>query len=146
MSAEVKQMAKIWTIESGEYSDYRVNGIYSTKENAEAVLAKLASVTGFGFTEYRLRERDLDPGVEALREGYTIFVVNMLYDGTVEKISPSEWELSEETWIWRRTTAPFYRGKGIPDVLVVTTFARGEAHAVKIANEKRVQKIAGNEW
>ena len=25
---------KVWTVEQGEYSDYRVVGIFSTKENA----------------------------------------------------------------------------------------------------------------
>ena len=34
-------MTTVWVIETGEYSDYRVEGVFSTKERAEAVNAKV---------------------------------------------------------------------------------------------------------
>ena len=137
---------KVWTIESGQYSDYRVDGIFSTRENAEAVAAKLTS-EGKGWHDYRIEERELDPGVEGLREGYGCFVVWMLRDGTVESVRQWEWDISDSTpEVWRRSQAPINQGKNVPDCLNTTVFARDEQHAIKIANEQRAQLIANNEW
>lgn len=145
MSAEQKT---VWTIESGEYSDYRVDGVYSSREHAEAVVAKLrATGPDWRGDDYRLVERELDPGVEALRKGYKRFYVWMLFDGTVESIREDDgWEVATSFEVWRRSTAPVNRGKNVPDCLNATLFARDEQHAIKIVNEQRAQMIATGKW
>jgi hypothetical protein len=42
--------------------------------------------------------------------------------------------------------APAYRGKGFPDVLNATVWAKDAKHAAKIVNEYRTQMIANGEW
>lgn len=73
----------------------------------------------------------------------------MLKDGTVERARPEDGicgDLAGEAWIWRRSTAAAYRGKGVPDALSATVWAKDEAHAVKITNEHRTQMIASGQW
>jgi hypothetical protein len=53
----------VWVIEQGEYSDYRVVGVYSTKENAEMVCAKINAHRGYD--EASIAEWEMDAGVEA---------------------------------------------------------------------------------
>ena len=54
--------------------------------------------------------------------------------------------MSSTLAIWRRTQAPAYKGKGIPDALNGSVLAKDEKHAVKIANEQRTQMIALGRW
>ena len=73
----------------------------------------------------------------------------MLRDGTVEKINKqgvSSYDLAGACQIWRRSQAPAYRGTGVQDALDATVWATDEQHAIKIANEKRIQMIAGDKW
>ena len=73
----------------------------------------------------------------------------MLRDGTVEKVGESEASDAKypgQVGIWKRSTAPAYRGKGVPDVMTATVWARDEKHAVKIVNEYRTEWIASNKW
>lgn len=135
----------VWIIEDGEYSDYRVVGIYSTRENAERVAAKMNE--GRSRDLATVAERRLDPGIEALNEGLMSFRVLMLRDGTVESVEPRgeawSWgDLEDEAYVWSRSKTP----SGRPDVLYATVWAKGEKHAVKIVNEKRAQVIASGEW
>lgn len=36
----------VWVIEQGEYSDYRVVGVYSSRENAERIAEKINAEAG----------------------------------------------------------------------------------------------------
>lgn len=65
---------KVWVIEDGEYSDYHVVGVFSSRENAELVRSKLKSGD--------IEEWDLDPAVDKLNAGMEKFYVHMLRDGT----------------------------------------------------------------
>lgn len=128
----------VWVIEAGEYSDYQVVGVFSTRENAELV----ASAIGYG----SIAEWDLDPGVDGLRQGHPRFRVLMLRDGSVESVEVQEGWNAETFYVWPRSREPIYAGKGIPDALNAWVWARDEKHAVKIVNEKRAQMIANGEW
>ena len=59
---------KVWTLEDGEYSNYSVNGVYSSRSNAEAV----QSIIGGDIVE-----RELNPGLKEIRRGWKRFMVIM---------------------------------------------------------------------
>ena len=140
-------MKSVWVIEQGSYSDYHVVGVFSSRENAEAIMEK----AGGSLYDAEIDQWELDPGVEALHKGLNKYSVWMLRNGDLE----SEIKRDEDPWrdswaddlrIWRRTQAPMYQGKGIPDVLQASVWAKDEKHAVKIVNERRTQAIASGEW
>jgi hypothetical protein len=135
----------IWVIESGSYSDYRVDGVYSSKKNAEMAKRALKSALSSDMT---IREWELDPGIEDFRKGYDYWHILMLRDGTVEgDVKRNRYPSAGSTYgIWKRTEAPATKGKGIPGALLANVWARNAKHAVKIVNEKRAQMIANGEW
>ena len=141
-------MKSIWMIEQGSYSDYRVVGVYSTKEGAELVCAKINGEESYELAV--VSEWPLDPGVEAINQGLSPFTVLMLRDGTTEKVwmdaDDFEYALNAQPMIWRRSEAPAYQGKNIPDCLMARVFAKDSQHAVKIVNEHRTRMSASGEW
>jgi hypothetical protein len=74
----------------------------------------------------------------------------MLRDGTTEEVFQTERDaynygnLGHK--IWRRSQAPVYRGKGVPDCLRSDVLATSQEHAVKITNEHRIRIIESGEW
>lgn len=136
----------VFVIEQGEYSDYRVVGVFSTKKKAQTVYDALKAA-GNSDLHDKISEWTLDPFVLELQKGYSPFVVIMLKDGTVERCDRREFSsYCSNSFLWKRTEAPAYKGKGIPDALNATVFARNEKHAIKIANEHRTKMIANGEW
>jgi hypothetical protein len=135
-----------WVIEQGEYSDYRVVGVFTSRENAERIAEKIN-----GDRTYDLATVDewlLDPGIQALNQGHHRYHVLMLRDGTTESVERevSPWFLSNlvsEFFIWSRSTAP---APHLPDALRASVWAGSDAHAVKVVNERRLQMIASGEW
>ncbi len=142
-------MKSIWVIEKGSYSDYRVVGVYSTKEGAELVCKRINGADDYSDRAI-VSEWPLDPGVEAINQGLSPFVVHMLRDGTTEKVwmdeSDFEYTLNDQPTIWRRSEAPAYRGKNAQDYITARVFAKDSQHAVKIVNEHRTRMIASGEW
>ena len=140
----------VWVVEHGEYSDYRVVGVFSSKANAQQI-ADLVNTTDYGWRDdARVSEWPMDPAVDELRQGFHQFLIDMRRDGTTERIEiqrVSVYELAGSVQMWRRTRAPAYRGNpDKPDVLQAQIWARDEPHAVKIANEHRTRLIATGEW
>jgi hypothetical protein len=136
----------LYAVSSGSYSDYRVVAIFSTQEKAEVYKATFPD-SDLNETE----EYPLDPPLaEQWQEGYRVWRVVMLRDGTTEKCqTDNSYRMVSscpDYFIWRRTEALAYAGRGIPDVLTATVLAKSSEHAVKIVNEKRAQMIANGEW
>lgn len=132
--------ATIYVVEEGEYSDYRVVGLFSTRENAEFVAAR---------SKGEVAEWGMDPGVNELRAGMQMWGVHMLRDGATERTwrcDPDYYYNAASHSIWQRSQAPAYRGQNVPDILVANVYARDEEHAVKITNEIRTRMIANNEF
>lgn len=141
-------MTYVWVVECGEYSDYRVVGVFSSEANAQLVADAIrAGEYGEGPD---VAKWELDPAVDALNQGHRLWYVVMLRDGAVERVDRqtlSAYEIGHTAaHIWKRTKAPAYKGKGIPDALTMTVWAKDETHAVKIVNEKRAQMIANGQW
>lgn len=141
-------MESIWVIEQGSYSDYRVVGVYSSKKNAQLVCDAINA--GDSYDKATVAKWPVDQSVLEVSRGYKRFIVTMLRDGTVENIRGPEaicsYDMSSTLAIWKRTEAPAYKGKGIPDALHGSVLAKDETHAIKIANEQRTQLIALGKW
>lgn len=137
----------IWVVEQGEYSDYRVVGVFSSKEDAQQIADAINDNTSDKAT---VAEWPLNPAVNELRQGFTPYLVDMREDGTVERCEQWEisgYEIAGYTQMWRRTQAPAYRGNpDKPDVLQTLIWAKDADHAVKITNEHRTRMIATGEW
>jgi len=136
---------KIYKLEDGEYSDYRVIGIFTTKENAK----KVQKIVGGEIVEDKT-----DPDIYQINKGLFRYRVAMLRDGTTKSIELNDLQREvgspEKISIIRRSK---YWPPGMPDdilmpadILNAIIWAKDEQHAIKIVNEKRIQLIANNEW
>ena len=137
-------MATIWVVEQGEYSDYRVVGVFTTKENAQ----QIADVVGDDAT---VAEWPLDPGIEDMNAGRKPFRVFMLRDGTVEHVREETMDRSllaglDGPFLMKRGGRPFGATAPTPPCLNVAVWAHDAEHATKIANEHRTRLIASGEW
>jgi hypothetical protein len=145
-------MKKIYAVSSGDYSDYRVNALFSSKKLAEEFIEVMQKDNLYGGDYYGIEEYELDPPtVDLIKRGYSVWSVLMLQDGTVErthKTDNDKYDVSNAGFcrIWERTKAPAFKGKGIPDALNMKVWAKTEQAAIKIVNEKRAQMIAMGEW
>ena len=147
MSPDMAQRCgnKVWVIEQGSYSDYRVVGVFSSRKNAKLVCDSIKD----DYSEPTIAEWTLDPVVKELNAGLTVWLGEMLRDGTVERCVPwevSSYEIEGGLDIWRRASVPAYRGKGIQDCLHGKVWAKDEKHAIKIFNEKRTELITLGKW
>lgn len=135
---------KVYVIEQGSYSDYRVVGVFSTREYAEQIAARINAADHY--EEATVEEWPLDPGVAELNQGMKKHIVWMRKDGAVERVEAIEEVTGADTFReWERETAPAYLTKG-PNVLQASVWATDATHAVKIANERRIQMLALNTW
>ena len=128
-------MKSIWVIEQGSYSDYRVVGVFSTKESAE----KFMALMDVGQETPSIDEWPLDPMVDEINKGLLPFAISMDIDGNTERIRKADGHnmngglLACQSAAWN------------DDGVYGTVWAKDEQHAVKIANEFRTgQLIAGN--
>lgn len=136
----------IWVVESGCYSDYCVNGVFSSEANAKLYAER---ISGRPYSERaEVAEWPLDPSITEITKGYRCFHIVMLRDGAVESIQDDDdaFDYAGSLSMWRRTQAPAYAGKGIPDALSGRVLAKNAKHAIKIANERRLALIASGEW
>ena len=122
-------MRYVWVIEDGEYSGYRVVGVYSSRENAKKALAT--------FDSGSIARWPLNPNIDEINQGMSRWRVFMRGDGTVEAvdISKSSHESIDYVAKTGHSSRPF-------PFISSTVWATDETHAVKIVNEKRAQAIA----
>lgn len=139
-------MKKIYAVNSGLYSDYHVVALFTTIELAQEFMA---AVPDDGYNP--VDEFDLNPNAaDLIKRGYSLWGVRMLRNGDTEKVDRqdlSPYEVGNVGHrIWRRTQAPAYKDKGIPDCLTSTVWAKSAKAAIKITNEIRARMIASGEW
>lgn len=139
-------MKKVYAVSSGSYSDYRVDAIFSSRKLAEDFIATIKDNNYNDIEEYEIDP----PTVDLICRGYSVWRVHMLKDGTterVERMGNDKYDVMNIGHaIWERTKAPAYQGKGIPDILTSTVWAKTKRQAIKIVNEKRTQMIAEGKW
>lgn len=136
----------VWVIEKGTYSDYQVVGVYSSKENAQVVADHINRDDPYDRAE--VDEWTLDRDVEDLRQNKGLYLVVMAKDGTVERCDAEDYTAYSSGDVfkyWDRPSAPAYKDKNVPPAFISTQFADNDKHAIKIANERRLQWLASND-
>jgi hypothetical protein len=130
-------MNEVWIIEEGEYSDYRVTGIYSTEKDAQMMCDLINS--GDKWSKATIDSRPLDPCVDELNEGLIQFDVTMSRNGDVKQcVKTRHVDTSPE--LRHRKQSPHW-----DESITASVWARDQIHAIKITNEKRVQLVASGE-
>ena len=125
---------KIYLVTDGEYSDFKVIHIASTPEKAE--YAKRLYKADNDVEEWVLDELQEHP------RGMLYYYVWMQEDGTSRICQATPFCLATQEW---EPSALYERMMVVPCVRFAA-WAKDEQHAVKIANERRVQLIASGEW
>ena len=128
---------KVYVVTSGEYSDYGLDGVFSSRELAQKHIDTLTFDGGrCEFNE--ILELELDPNKAELISGRVPFQVDMRKDGGIFNIERSDSYLYSQS-IWNPCRSDEM-------ILRVYCAAKDEKHAIKITNEKRAQLIALNKW
>lgn len=134
-------MTTIYIVTSGDYSDYGIRAVFTDKALAEQLVALRGS-------EYEVKEHEADPRDWIAPAGMSFFRVKMARDGAVLVCERD----SDGPGLQGPRTAPFKsywwpRGGGLGDPCIATEcWARDEAHATKIAGERRAQFVASGAW
>lgn len=129
-------MVTIFIVTQGDYSDYRIRAVFSSRELAETYVSGM----GKKYDTPEIEEWALDAGEEFICQGYKVYDVCMDRDGN----SKFDVELSSEVRSDQLAIDDDYYGKPFYQKFII--WAKSEKHAVKIANERRVQMIANGEW
>ena len=132
METELKE---IYIVTSGEYSDYDICAAFTDKELAE----KYAKTFNNRYDEHRVETYPLNIFSKELKEGYKPYFLRMTKEGVCTEI-----EIKDNSYGFDSENLQY--GFDIQMNLHISIMAKDEQHAIKIANEKRVQLIANNKW
>ena len=124
----------IYLVSYGSYSDYSVCALFDSEELANKYIELQEYVS-----DYRIEEFTLNSFERRVRDGYRSYTVRMGKQGNTISIEMKDYQEEYAGFI-------YWRDLNGEAMLLVDTFAKDEQHAVKIANEKRVQLIAAGEW
>ena len=129
-------MKTIYVVTFGEYSDYRIDAIFTKKELAEKYIDMFGHVGSWNQME--IEEWEVNPHRRELRAGMKPFDVRMDKDGNTVKIErtdyPRGFDANEVGFTIDNTC------------ICCKCLAKDEKHAIKITNERRAQYIALNKW
>ena len=115
-------------VTDGDYSEYRICSIHSTKDRAE--YAKRLFNTFNDIEEYVIDAVPPHP------HGYLLHFVAIDREGNCNSIEIISVEQHD-----RIDWCPLHGG-----FVGIRVWAKDDKHAVKVANERRIQMIASNEW
>lgn len=154
-----------YLVTSGDYSDYRVEGVFSTEANAKAYLDKRnESAGGYGDADIEVYQLDVD--IDQIRNGYSLYRVCMSkngeqfpntgsYDLKVRKENPVEGVYTRFQVKWKKGKIIDYptlkeaianTDKNTETYIIATAWAKDEQHAIKIVNERRIELLAQDVW
>lgn len=127
---------KVWILTSGRYSDYAVEGVFSTKEKAEIAAKHISEANEPSEMEIDAQEAIIERG---------IYLVSMYADGNgarAEIYQGEEYKLGVKFW-----SNGYPKPRRKPHCCSGLVQATSPEHAIKILNEKRIEHIANNgEW
>ena len=127
-------MKKAYIVTSGEYSDYSIEGVFSTQEKAEAYIASKT----WGYSQPLIEIFTVDHMVA--KPGYSFYSLTMREDGSLVEIKskpiPDDEPSQGLCGIWAEKQYG----------LCVRRLAKSEAAVIKVANEIRTQRIATLGW
>ena len=126
-------MTWAYVVTSGEYSDYSVLGVFSTRERGDAFCAVYNASEPSEQARIEVFALDTPP------DDWTVTDVHMQRDGTV---------LNVVTHVELRVEPPYYymRPSATDVVLLWGVPTANKERAVKVVNEKRAQILAQNAW
>jgi hypothetical protein len=128
-------MKKVFLVTRGDYSDYRVCAVFSDEKLAQ----KYIDSFNLTYDEFKIEDYELDIYQNELRENYKPFFLRMTKEGNCTEIRIQKESYSFEDG---KIDIGFDKDKN----MYISIFAKDEKHAIKIANEKRAQLIAENNW
>ena len=139
----------VYVVTSGEYSDYRINGMFSTEVKAQEFIEvnkeKRKKHSSYYYDDFNdIEEYELDCSDKyfpLINQGYEYYYVAMEKDGNSNVNEHYIFHFHESFEIIKPTYKP-----GLKSFLQCYLWAKSPEHAVKIANEKRAQLIANGEW
>ena len=127
---------KVFIVTSGCYSDYAIDAVFTNEKTAEVYADKIDG-------EVEMWETSPSNLIDKITHN-KIFVVRMNKEGNTDLVMEEDFDSHEIENAIEKKTEIF---KAVDGYCMITyMFAKDEKHAVKIANERRVQLIANNEW
>lgn len=122
-------MRTIYVVTDGEYSDYHICGVFTSKANAKLFCAAFGG---------EIEKHEANPCVSELRHGCEGWFIRMARDGEIlcASIAIDGCDVVD---------APSFRRDRIGS-MIAHVMAISRKHAVKQANDARVQMIARGEW
>jgi len=126
----------VYLVTTGDYSDYHIVAAFNTNKKANDFI-KLFNVNGYD--AMRVESLCLNPNSEAVENKRKPYFLRIDKGGRVKDLN---WESS------------YYGFEGSSEVsfthdkywMNIHCFAKDEKHAMKIANEYRIQYLALNKW
>ena len=125
----------VFLVTRGDYSDYRVCAVFTDKKLAQKYIDSFEKA----YDEFRIENYKLNPFSKELKADYKPYFLRMKKDGTCTEIY-----LKDSSYGFESEDLDI--GFDIHKDMYLSVFAKDEKHAIKIANEKRVQLIAENRW
>lgn len=122
----------VFIVTQGNYSGYHICGVFAKEPLAQKFID---SFKDNQYNEMRIEVWELNPFKLELAKEYKPYFIRMDKEGNTLEI--------------HKTDSTYSLGEGGFDIhfnMYLHCFAKDEAHAIKIANEKRTQLIAKNEW
>ena len=127
----------VFLVTRGDYSDYRVCAVFTEKALAEKYIDSFKGNSYYD--DFRIENYTLNPYQYELKNDYKPFFLIMTKEGNCTEINVKDSYCGfkdENIDVWF----------DIHKNMNISIFAKDERHAIKIANEKRVQLIVENRW
>jgi len=133
-------MSKVYVVTTGCYSDYAIRSIFSTEARARDFMAMFSNGADFNDIE----EFELDCGGVDMR-GQRAFFVRMAKDGRVIEVEHRNSPYGFEDAVSSINEAGA-NGFDLSGNMILRIITTDTARAIKIANDRRAQLLAANEW
>ena len=129
-------MTIAYVVTAGDYSDYQIYAIFSTKENAQLFIDLPESPKHAAIEEYEIDQVLPPPGTATWN-------INITKQG---EILPTSWVIPPLQKSTDGSSDYFLPHVEIGMILSVFVLARNKEHAIKIAAERHAQVIAEGRW
>lgn len=131
-------MNKVYVVTSGQYSDYGIDAIFTTKELAEKFIDSFLKM----YNEMEIEEWDLNPNEQHLKQNRKPYFLRINKNGNISDVE------QRDSSFGFKQNIPVANTSYTHDKLWlnVECFADDEAHAVKIAGEQRARLLASDLW
>ncbi len=137
-----EEMTNIYVITSGDYSDYRIIGVYDDLEIAQKIENSMEGARD----NYRLESYELNQLQDKWDSGRKPFEVEMVRSGDSKVRISEDFTNMVELVLVDPGKQVFSNPVDTEKYLIGDVWAKDEQHAVKIVNEKRSLLIASGEW